>query len=85
MTQILETQRKHIEATLRKHGAQQMSFDWTAEEKRQLENDKKHWQRRIINIGGEIETEPARIRAGYRVKATRVELAGVVYLWPVSG
>lgn len=85
MTQILETQRKHIEATLRKHGAQQMSFDWTEEEKRQLENDKKHWQRRIIDIGREIETEPARIRAAYQVKATRVEPVGVVYLWPISG
>lgn len=85
MTQILETQRKHIEATLRKHGAQQMSFDWTEEEKRQLEHDKKHWQRRIIDIGREIESEPARIRATYQVKATRIEPVGVVYLWPISG
>jgi SNF2 family DNA or RNA helicase len=85
MTEILERQRRHIEATLRKHGGQQMSFDWTEEEKQQLEYDKRHWQQRIVDIGREIQTEPARIRAGYQVKATRIEPIGVVYLWPVSG
>ena len=31
------------------------------------------------------EDEPARIQAGYEVRAQRVEPVGLVYLWPVSG
>lgn len=85
MTLILESQRKQITATLGKVDAQQLSFEWTDEEKRQLENDKRHWQRRLIDLQRELETEPARIRASYHVKARRIEPVGVVYLWPVSG
>jgi len=85
MIQILENQRKHLESTLRKHDGQQLSFQWSEEERRQLESDRRHWQRRLIDLGTELQREPARIRAGYRVTATRVEPVGVVYLWPVSG
>lgn len=85
MRVILENQRKQISLTLGKSDAQQLSFDWSDEEKRQLENDRRHWQRRLIDLERELESEPARIRASYDVKATRVEPVGVVYLWPVSG
>jgi SNF2 family DNA or RNA helicase len=85
MTLILENQRKQITATLGKVDGQQLSFGWTDEEKRQLENDKRHWQRRLIDLQRELETEPARIRASYQVKARRIEPVGVVYLWPISG
>jgi SNF2 family DNA or RNA helicase len=82
MTHLLESQRKEI---VRKLGAQQLTFQWTDEEKRQLENDQRHWQRRLIALEKELDAEPARIRESYQVKATRVEPVGVVYLWPVSG
>lgn len=85
MTLILENQRKQITMTLGKVDGLQLSFEWTDEEKRQLENDKRHWQRRLIDLQHELETEPARIRASYDVKARRIEPVGVVYLWPVSG
>jgi len=85
MMLILESQRKQITTTLGKVDGLQLSFEWTDEEKLQLENDKRHWQRRLIDLQHELETEPARIRASYDVKATRIEPVGVVYLWPVSG
>lgn len=84
MTQILENQRKQITTTLEKVETQQLTL-WTDEEKRQLDSDRRHWQRRLIDLHNELQTEPARIRASYEVKATRVEPVGVVYLWPVSG
>jgi hypothetical protein len=84
MTQILENQRKQITATLEKVETQQLTL-WTDEEKRQLDSDRRHWQRRLIDLRNELQTEPVRIRASYEVKATRVEPVGVVYLWPVSG
>lgn len=85
MRQILESQKKQIALTLGKADAQQLSIQWTEDEKRQLENDRRHWQRRLIDIDRELESEPARIRASYVVKTSRVEPVGVVYLWPVSG
>lgn len=85
MTSILENQRKQIALTLGKADAQQLSIQWTEEEKRQLESDRRHWQRRLIDIERELETEPDRIRTSYVVKTPRIEPVGIVYLWPISG
>ena len=46
---------------------------------------KAEWRKRLDELPGELETEPARIRASYEVKATRFEPAGLVYLWPITG
>ena len=55
------------------------------EEKRQLDANKRHWKTRLEALQHELDSEPERIREVYRVKATRVEPIGLVYLWPVSG
>ena len=60
-------------------------IDWTGEEKKQFEADKRHWVRRLGQIDVEMQSEPDRIEAQYRVKARRVEPVGIVYLWPASG
>jgi hypothetical protein len=39
----------------------------------------------VGRIDGEKESEPARIRRAYEVRARRLEPIGLVYLWPVSG
>lgn len=54
------------------------------DELRQLEANRKHWVRRLADIQGELETEPARIRDVYEVRARRIEPVGIVYLWPVT-
>jgi hypothetical protein len=54
-------------------------------EREQRRQDRRHWARRLADIAGEIEREPARVREGYRVRATRVDIVGLVYLWPVTG
>ncbi|MFM8277415.1 MAG: helicase, partial [Cyanobium sp.] len=54
-------------------------------ERRQLASDQKHWQRRLETIEAELSSEPKRIEASYKVVTHRLEPAGLVYLWPVSG
>lgn len=86
MRLILEGQKKRIASTAaNQEAAKQRLIDWTGEEHRQLEADKRHWVRRLGQIEQELEKEPERIEALYNVKARRIEPVGLVCLWPVSG
>jgi hypothetical protein len=57
-------------------------LDFNDDEQRQLESNKRHWDKRLYAIDQELATEPARIRSIYEVKAHRIEPIGLVYLWP---
>jgi hypothetical protein len=57
----------------------------TTQERKQLAADQKHWQRRLETIETELSSEPKRIQESYRVITHRLEPAGLVYLWPISG
>jgi hypothetical protein len=85
MRAILDAQRARIIATAAKFEQPQSMLPFDAGELRQIEADKRYWSRRLDDLAREIETEPARIRASYEVKATRFEPVGLVYLWPVTG
>lgn len=85
MREILETQKKRVAETATKYQDPQMTLDYAQEEKRQLEANRRYWDRRLSAIDQELETEPARIREIYRVKARRIEPVGLVYLWPATG
>jgi hypothetical protein len=87
MRTILEDQRKHIATTAAKHDRPDdpMLFNIPQDERRQLDDNRRHWSARLKGIQAELETEPARIRDLYTVKASRVEPVGLVYLWPVTG
>jgi hypothetical protein len=86
MRAILESQKKRILATSAKKDKEADQLPLFAEEERkQIEADKRHWRRRLERLEEELIGEPARIRQGYEVKATRFEPAGLVYLWPVTG
>jgi hypothetical protein len=82
MREILESQRKHIGATAEK--SIQAVLPFRDDELRQLEANRKHWGRRLAELETELETEPARIRDVYEVRARRIEPVGLVYLWPVT-
>jgi hypothetical protein len=85
MAEILESQRKQIAASAQKYDQNpqlEMQFDEAA--RRQREADYRYWRRRFDAIEREFTDEPARIRASYEVKATRIEPVGIVYLWPSS-
>jgi hypothetical protein len=57
----------------------------TLQERRQLAADQRHWQRRLEAIEAELGSEPKRIEASYEVVTHRLEPAGLVYFWPISG
>ncbi len=85
MRKILEQQQKRVSETADQYRNPQMSFDFDQGEQRQLESNKRHWDKRLDAIVRELATEPDRIRGLYEVKARRVEPVGLVYLWPVTG
>ncbi len=84
MRVILEEQRKRIVGTVEQYRDTQPGL-FNAEEMRQLEADRRHWDRRLEDLERELATEPERIRGVYVVKAQRVEPVGLVYLWPITG
>jgi hypothetical protein len=87
MREILETQQKYIAQSIARYEKpdQQELFDFIEEERRQLESNRRYWDKRLAALETELRTEPDRIRELYDVKATRIEPVGLVYLWPVTG
>ncbi|QDT79191.1 RNA polymerase-associated protein RapA [Gimesia maris] len=90
MQNILQTQQKHIDSTIKrisKLNPKQMQLDFGDEEDeiQQLNANKRYWGKRLEEIKEELKTEPARIQELYTVKARRIEPVGLVYLWPVTG
>ncbi|ODG99941.1 helicase [Nostoc sp. KVJ20] len=84
MKKILEEQQTRIIKCQEESKAVQLSLPFI-EEQRQLDADRRHWEKRLQAIATELISEPARIEAAYKVKAVRVEPVGVIYLWPISG
>jgi hypothetical protein len=86
MRAILEAQRLRIQKTAvekEKDLAQPSLFD--QDERKQIESDKRHWQKRLDELARELDSEPARIRRSYDVKTARFEPVGLIYLWPITG
>jgi SNF2 family DNA or RNA helicase len=85
MRTILEEQKKRVGETAGRYRDPQLFLDFNDDEQRQLESNKRHWEKRLHAIDQELASEPERIRALYEVKAQRIEPVGLVYLWPVTG
>ena len=86
LRRTLERQQERVKAELEKHESQtQLELVLSAGERRQLEADVIHWRKRLAKFDQDLEAEPARIRAFYKVRAQRVEPVGLVYLWPETG
>jgi len=88
LTAIIDAQRNRILASMRTHDDRQQRLEFDGEdalERRQREADRKHWDRRLAASETELVNQPAQIKAGYTVKAKRMEPIGLVYLWPISG
>jgi hypothetical protein len=85
MVSILEEQKKRIYETFKKFEDPQLSLGFDIEEVRQLDSNRRHWEKRLLAIDRELSTEPERIRDLYSIRARRIEPIGLVYLWPVTG
>lgn len=84
MREILEDQKKRVSNTFDRY-RDELPLKYEEEEWRQLESNRRHWDKRLAALEHEIRTEPERIRQLYEVKARRIEPVGLVYLWPVTG
>ena len=85
--ETLLKQRKRVKAELERHEAEahQLALNLDADDRRQLQANKRAWKLRLDQFERDLKTEPQRIRDFYRVRASRVEPVGLVYLWPETG
>lgn len=79
MLKILEEQQRHIEIT--KRTQMNLTFDFEAD-RRQREEERRGWERRLQELPEEMQNEPNRIREVYQIRAHRIEPVGLIYLWP---
>ncbi|MCW6053055.1 DISARM system SNF2-like helicase DrmD [Lyngbya sp. CCAP 1446/10] len=86
MKEILAQQQKRILERREETKAIQLSLPlFPEDEQRQVDADRRYWDKRLEGLAKELDTEPARIEAIYQVKAVRIEPVGLMYLYPVSG
>ena len=87
LRETLERQRRRVRAELDRHDAEaaQITMEFSEDEQRQRRADVAAWRRRLTQFDRDLESEPARIREFYEVRAQRVEPVGLVYLWPDTG
>ena len=88
MRTILEEQKKRVAETAGKFKDPQLMLDFNDDEQRQLESNKRHWDKRLHAIDQELATEPTRIRSIYelvfcKVRLTPVELQHVHRVAPI--
>jgi SNF2 family DNA or RNA helicase len=83
---VLEDQRERVAATLTSRDIDQLllKLDDVAERK-QLEANRRYWQRWLEDVEDNLQREPARIRDSYRITSHRIEPVGLAYLWPATG
>ena len=85
LARLIEARRTRIAQAQRNFDPNQLFLPGIDDaERRQREQDYSHWRTRLGEIEREIEAEPARVRASYEVRASRLEPIGLVYLWPQS-
>jgi hypothetical protein len=83
LARLLEAQRDRIAQAEKGFDPRQLALPGVDDaERRQRERDHRHWRTRLAEIEREIEKEPARVRASYEIRASRLEPIGLVYLWP---
>jgi superfamily II DNA or RNA helicase len=86
LAELLERQKRRIEREVARFDDRQRElFDAIDAERRQLRADHAHWIRKLETIGRDLALEPERAKAGYGVRASRLEPVGLVYLWPATG
>ena len=87
LRETLVRQRDRVRAELERHEAEsaQLALDLDAADRRRLDAIRRSWSHRLEQFDRDLGTEPERIRDFYRVRATRVEPVGLVYLWPETG
>jgi SNF2 family DNA or RNA helicase len=84
LNKLLVEQRKRIAKREAAFDDRQLSLEFDQAEAEQARRDRRRWQAKYERLAGEIATEPERVRRSYDVVADRVEIVGLVHLWPKS-
>lgn len=85
MRSTLKDQRRRVLLKFNATGEDQIVLPgFSDEERRQLSADRRHWQRWLANVDGDLAREPQRIADFYRTRSYRLEPVGLAYLWPVT-
>ncbi|HEU4711941.1 MAG TPA: DISARM system SNF2-like helicase DrmD [Pyrinomonadaceae bacterium] len=82
LRKVLEDQKGRVE---KQFGQSQLMLGFSDDEKRQVESNRRYWQRWLRNVESDLQTEPDRVRSFYKISSFRLEPIGLAYLWPVSG
>jgi superfamily II DNA or RNA helicase len=85
MRKILEDQKKRVLAEAGNSSASPLLPGFDDSERRQLESNRRYWQRWLENVDRDLSIEPARILKFYQPQSHRIEPVGLAYLWPVTG
>lgn len=89
MIRILEEQRNKIKQNIKGFDDAQGAFaflnDFDASERKQAQDNRRYWEKRLVSLEKELLDEPKRILDSYEITAKRIEPIGIVYLWPRSG
>lgn len=81
---VLDDQKRRVLAELGRYDQTQLLLSLDLE-KRQLESNRRYWDKWLANVEGDLQREPDRVRQFYQVTSFRIEPVGLAYLWPVTG
>lgn len=86
LKRILEQQRRRVLEEIDRTDTLQLPLQLGDDtERRQLESNRRYWDKWLANVEDDFQREPARILEFYRVATARIEPIGLAYLWPVTG
>jgi hypothetical protein len=81
---LLVDQRERIATREAAFDDRQHSLEFDQAEAEQARRDRRRWQLKYERLARELATEPERVRRSYDVVADRLEIVGLVHLWPKS-
>ena len=87
LRKLLVDQRERIARREEKANDPQSAFEFGENERAEAEQarrDRRRWQAKYERLARETATEPERVKRGYAVVADRLEIVGLVHLWPKS-
>lgn len=84
LRKLLVDQRERIAKREAAFDDRQLSLEFDQVEAEQARRDRRRWQAKYERLAREIATEPERVRSSYDVVADRLEIVGLVHLWPKS-
>ena len=84
LRKLLVDQRERIAKREAAFDDRQLSLEFDQAEAEQARRDHRRWQAKYERLARDIATEPERVRRSYDVVADRLEIVGLVHLWPKS-